>query len=369
MNRKPIFFSVFLSLLLFAGRVRAQEPGYMYRDAAAFPVYGRVAESVSGRYERLPADYAQRTRGAVWDISHHAAGIAVRFRSDSPSIRLRWVSAGLMSMSHMTDTGSRGLDLYIREPGDVHWRFAGSAMPRRDTLNDREVIAHMTPMMREYLVYLSLYEGVKRLEIGVEEGCVVEAPVLDSPRKGSPVVMYGTSILQGGCASRPGMAFTNILSRELDREVVNLGFSGNGRLDLEIAEWMAQAENPALYVLDALPNCHSEWVEERLEPFFRILRRAHPDVPVVFVEHAPYPAAAFDRQRADDIAARNAAQRAVYERLRKNGEKRIFYIKGEKLLGQDGEDTVEGIHFTDLGMVRYAEAVLPTLKKALKSSR
>ena len=338
----------------------------VYVDASTFPIYGKAIENTSATYERLPASLDGVIRKPVWDLAHHSAGISVRFRSNSPYIRLRWVSFGLHTMNHMTDTGTRGLDLYTQDPVDGHWRFARSARPVKDTLNDQMVISNMDPVMREYIVYLSLYEGVKKLEIGVEEGSVIEGPAIDSPRKGSPIVMYGTSILQGGCANRPGMAFTNIISRELDREVVNLGFSGNARLDYEIAELMAVVDNPSLFVLDNVPNCEHELIDERQEKFFRIIRDAHPDVPVVFIENPNYPHTVFDKKAAADIAARNASMKAVYEKLKKAGEKKIYYIKGDKMLGTDGEATVDGVHFTDLGMVRYTEYVLPTLKKALR---
>ena len=352
-----ILSTAFLSLVVFASAF-AQEAGKaVYYDASQFPIYGKAIENTSATYERLPASLEGVIRRPVWDLAHHSSGISVRFRSDSPFIRLRWVSFGLHTMNHMTDTGTRGLDLYSQDPEDGSWKFVKSARPAKDTLNDQIIIDHMEPVMREYIVYLSLYEGVKKLEIGIDEGSVIEQPAIDSPRKGSPIVMYGSSILQGGCANRPGMAFTNILSRVLDKEVVNLGFSGNALLDYEIAELMAQVKDPAVFVLDNVPNSGHE------------LRDAHPDVPVVFVENPNYPHLLFDKQRAADVQARNASMKAVYEKLKKAGEKKIYYIKGDKMLGLDNEATVDGTHFTDLGMVRYTEYVLPTLRKALKNSK
>ena len=338
----------------------------VYVDAASFPIYGKAVDNTSATYERLPASLEGVIRKPVWDLAHHSAGISVRFRSNSTSIRLRWESFGLHTMNHMTDTGTRGLDLYTQDPVNGKWRFVKSARPAKELVNDQLIIANMEPVMREYIVYLSLYEGVRKLEIGVDEGSIIDQPVLDSPKKGSPIVMYGTSILQGGCANRPGMAFTNILSRVLDREVVNLGFSGSAKLDYEIAELMALVENPSLFVLDNVPNCGHELIDEREERFFRILRDAHPDVPVVFIENPNYPHLVFDKVGAADYKARNASMRAVYEKLKKAGEKRIYYIKGDTMLGTDGEATVDGTHFTDLGMVRYTEYVLPTFRKALR---
>lgn len=359
--------SIISLLLVSFSLAKAQESSKsVYYDAASFPIYGKAIENTSATYERLPASLEGVIRKPVWDLAHHSAGISVRFRSNSTSIRLRWESFGLHSMNHMTDTGTRGLDLYSQDPVDGKWRFVKSARPAREIVNDQLIISNMEPVMREYIVYLSLYEGVRKLEIGVDEGSVIDQPAINSPRKGSPIVMYGSSILQGGCANRPGMAFTNIISRVLDREVVNLGFSGNAILDYEIAELMAQVKDPAVFVLDNVPNSDAPTIDEREEKFFRILRDAHPDVPVVFIENPNYPHLVFDKQRAGDVQARNASMKAVYEKLRKAGEKKIYYIKGDKMLGLDGEATVDGTHFTDLGMVRYTEYILPTLRKALK---
>ena len=364
-----ILFTAFLSLAVIASTFAQEASKAVYYDAAQFPIYGKAIANTSATYERLPASLEGVIRKPVWDLAHHSSGISVRFRSNSSSIRLRWVSFGLHTMNHMTDTGTRGLDLYSQDPKDGSWKFVKSARPAKDTLNDQLIISNMDPVMREYIVYLSLYEGVKKLEIGIDEGSVIDQPAIDSPRKGSPIVMYGSSILQGGCANRPGMAFTNILSRVLDREVVNLGFSGNALLDYEIAELMAQVKDPAVFVLDNVPNSGHELIDEREEKFFRILRDAHPDVPVVFVENPNYPHLLFDKQRAADVQARNASMKAVFEKLKKSGEKKIYYIKGDKMLGLDSEATVDGTHFTDLGMVRYTEYVLPTLRKALKNSK
>ena len=142
----------------------------------------------------------------------------------------------------------------------------------------------MTPVDREFMLYLSMYDGVKSIEIGVDKGAYIEQPAVNSPSQEKPIVMYGSSILQGGCASRPGMAFTNIISRETDRTVFNLGVSGNALLDMEIAELMASVKDPGLFILDYVPNSKAERIREAGEEFFRIFREAHPDVPIIFVE-------------------------------------------------------------------------------------
>ena len=354
--------------MLWAGVLSAQSPDIVWTDASAFPVYGKCVENTSARYERLPASLEGVSRDAVWYLGRNSAGLYVRFRSDSPSIHVRWTSTFKYLMNHQTPTGTRGLDLYTIYDGD--WRYVCSARPDLDNATTtRRVIGNMDGTMREYMLYLSLYDGVSALEIGVEEGSVLDQPAVNRPDSRRPIVAYGTSILQGGCANRPGMVHTAILSRALDREVINLGFSGNALLDMEIADLMAAVEDPALYILDYAPNAWDYLIREKGEEFFRRLRDAHPDVPVIFIEDVIFPPTIFDKVMLEEVTKKNIAQRELFQKLRSQGEKQIYYIKAEGMAGDDGEATVDEYHFTDLGMTRYVEHILPTVKKALRRAR
>ncbi len=347
----------------------AQDKNVIYSDASAFPVYGKCIEQTSARYERLPKEFDGVVREPLWELGRNSAGLFIRFRSNSTKIRARWKSTSPRHyMPHMTDAGDNGLDLYILTEKDG-WRFAGSGFEwggRDKDVKGKTLVANMKPEMREYMLYLSLYNGIDSLEIGVDEGAVIEAPAVESPKTERPVVMYGSSILQGGCASRPGMAFTAILGRRLDREVINLGFSGNALLDYEIAEYITRVQNPGLIVLDYVPNSSAERINEKGEKFFRIIRDAFPDVPVILVEDPTFPHTRFDQKMLEEVTSKNAAQLALYRKLRKAGEKRLYYVSTDGLIGKDGEATVDGVHFTDLGMMRYAEKILPVMKKALR---
>lgn len=355
------FFAVAFAMTVFFKSASAQD--IVYTDASGFPLYGKISDRTNGRYERLPSCLEGVSRDAVWYLGRHSAGLFVRFRSNSTSIHARWESTFNNTMTHMTDIGTKGLDLYALVDGN--WRHVCSAQPQGKK-SERCIIANMDPVEREYMLYLSLYDGVKSLEIGVDEGAMLDLPAVDRPSREKPVVMYGTSILQGGCANRPGMAHTNILGRRLDREVINLGFSGNALLDMEIAELMASVEDPGLYVLDYVPNASAEAIDEVGEEFFRIIRKAHPDVPVIFIEDVIFPHTIFDNEILEEVTKKNAAQKRLYRKLKKSGEKRIYYISAEGMIGEDGEATVDAIHFTDLGAMRYVEHVLPVMRKALR---
>lgn len=335
-------------------------------DAANLPLYGKARQDTKELYERLPAEFEGRSRDAVWYLGRNSAGLYVRFSSNASAIWLRWSAKFGNHMNHQTLTGTRGLDLYVlTDKGE--WRFMASGRPTLDSKDcEQKVIGAMEPKWREYMLYLPLYDGLTKLEIGVDREAVVEAPKVDLPRCDKPIVMYGTSILQGGCANRPGMAHTSILSRRFNREVINLGFSGNALLDLEIAELMASVEDPAIFVFDYVPNAYDYLIREKGEQFFRIVRDAHPDVPILFLEDPYFGHYEYDAGIKAEVDKKNAAQWELFCKLKKQGEKNIWYLKSDDMVGHDNEAFVDGIHFTDLGMMRYADWLAPHIRKHMK---
>ncbi|WP_291528369.1 SGNH/GDSL hydrolase family protein [Bacteroides sp. UBA939] len=350
---------LFTAGLLLAMSANAQ---ILYHDASAFPLLGKATDATLTRYERLPDSLEHISRKPLWDLGRNSAGLAVRFRSNSTRIAAKWEVRNSMNMNHMTPTGIKGLDLYCLQDGK--WVFAGSGRPQ-GKVNEATMVRNMAPEEREYLLFLSLYDGVTSLSIGVDSLSVIEQPAVDLPVREKPVVFYGTSILQGGCATRPGMAHTNILERWLNRECINLGFSGNALLDLEIAEVIASVD-ASMFVLDFVPNATVEQMKERAEKFYSIVRAKHPDTPILFVEDPVFPNSRFDRKLAQEVASKNETIAAIFRSLKKRGEKNIYFLSSKDILGHDGEATVDGIHLTDLGFVRYAEILYPLIKKRIR---
>jgi lysophospholipase L1-like esterase len=179
------------------------------------------------------------------------------------------------------------------------------------------------------------------------------------------VVFYGTSITQGGCATRAGMSYSNILTRMLDREIVNLGFSGNGQLDLEVAE--AMAEIPAsCFVMDCLPNVSVQQMDEKYDRFLEIIRIKHPKTPIILVENILYPHMYFDQTVFTLINKKNETLNLIFREQKKKGDKNIYLVKADNLIGNNQEATVDGVHLTDLGFSQMAENLYPVLRKRLK---
>jgi len=330
-------------------------------DAEELSLIGKGFEKSIVKYGRLPDTLKNEMRKELISLGENSAGIAVRFCSNSSLIAVRWKLINNFSMNHMPSTGIKGLDLYALE--GKQWRYAGTARPS-GAENFSVFIKNMTREQREYIAYLPLYDGVISLEFGVEPDAFIGKPQSDMLTKREdkkPIVFYGTSITQGGCASRPGMAYPAILGRVLDRETINLGFSGNGRLDYAMAKAIAMIKAHAV-VIDCLPNTTTQMVKERAYDFVKLIATNNPEAVVYMISNPGFPNLFLDSKSRLENEEEDATWRGVYEMLRKEGIKNIRYINGGKLLGKDGETTVDGVHFTDLGFMRYAKNLLRYIK-------
>ena len=341
--------------------------GIRWTDIREPGVEGQGWRDTTAPYDRLPARAENKVRAPVWRLSRDSAGIHVRFITDAPSIQARWaVTSTNLAMPHMAATGVSGLDLYVKtEKGE--WRWLAVGRPDKQT-NVVSLVTNLPPGRREYLLYLPLYNGTRFVEIGVPEDTSVSKAGAWGPGTRKPILFYGTSILHGACASRPGMVHSAILGRRFHFPHINLGFSGNGKMEPELADLLAELD-PSVYVLDCLPNMNAAEVTERVEPFVKKLRATHPGTPIVLVEDRTYADSFLIASKRQRNETSRAALNAAYERLRKSGVKDLHYLKGADLLGDDGEATVDSSHPNDLGFVRQADAQAkllgPLLRKAM----
>ncbi len=306
-------------------------------------------------YDRLPARAEKLVRAPVWNLSQNTAGEYLSFKTDAKKIVVRYIVEGGIQMPHFPATGVSGIDLYsITKDGDWTWTggrysFKDTVVYRYDNLDpDNSGYARG----REFRLYLPLYNKVRWLEIGLpSNNYITPLPV----RKEKPIVIYGTSIAQGGCASRPGMAWTSILSRRLDHTVINLGFSGNGRLEKEIIDMLVEIDAKA-YVLDCLPNLTDTVafplteVKRRTIESVKIIKSKRPDVPVILTGYAML---ANDMNTAKNKTVQNINEtlRQAFEALKAAGVNDIFLQEIKLTM----DDTVDGTHPNDLGMQHYAE--------------
>ena len=330
-------------------------------DAKELGIGGKGWKNDSVVYRRLPAKAEGHIPDPVWELGKQTAGMYLHFFTDAPVIKARWgLSSESLGMPHFAPTGVSGLDLYVKTAGSS-WHWLGTGKPRK--MENLETLVEGIPKgRREYLLYLPLYNGITHLEIGIpRENNIENAPSATE----RPIVFYGTSIIQGGCASRPGMCSTAILGRRLNREIINLGFSGSGRMEPEVAELLSELD-PEIYFIDCLPNLEASEVALRIEPFIRILRKVHPNTPIVLAEGITYDDAFLVKERDLRNTESRRALRNAYENLLKSGFSNLYYQIAEGVLGSDGEGTVDGTHPTDLGFMRQADAYELVIKSILQ---
>ncbi len=334
----------------------------LWYDVQSIGIEGQAWSDTKAKFDRLPAKAEGVVRSPVWGLSHHSAGMAARFKTDATTIQARWsLTSSSLAMPHMPATGVSGLDLYVKtEAGN--WRWLANGRPTKFPEN-RVMLAQGIPAGdREYMLYLPLYNGVTSVEVGVAKSNYIERQ--PRPEAVKPIVFYGTSITQGGCASRPGMVHTAILGRRLDRAVINLGFSGNGKMEQEVADLLAELDVD-VFVIDCLPNMNAAEVAARTEPLVRTLRKAHPTTPMLLVEDRSYSDSFLVSSKRQRNESSRKAFLAAYDRLTADGITGLTYLEGKHLLGDDGDATVDSSHPTDLGFVRMADAFEPVLRKML----
>ena len=359
--------SISLALMVMSLSAMAQVKWYNPLKAGENNVHGRAWNSeLADNYHRLTPRAEGIVRPAVWNLSKQSAGLSICFHTNAPSIRVRYKVSGGLSMFHMPSTGVSGLDLYATDAeGRLRWCASKFNLSFKDTINyEFKDITYFTGEDRGYdfELFLPLYNEVTWLEIGVADDHELRfIPTNDE----KPVVVYGTSIAQGACASRTGMAWTNIVHRESGLPVVNLGFSGNGLLEAEVFRFLAEID-ARLFVIDCLPNLSTERTEliyDRLLQGVAILR-ARSDAPILFVEHN-YANGTSSQQSVDWYSHSNAEQRRAYDALVAQGVKNLHYLSHAELAFTQ-ESMVEGIHPNDLGMRQYADAYLRKIREIIR---
>lgn len=334
---------------------------YRFIDANELNVLGRASSVVPKTFHRVDTDFFKKMPKRVAELSTNSAGITISFKTNSKNLKLKWVLGKYRVQWNMTPLAVNGLDLYGVKNGK--WQYVASAIPRSDT-NEAVLIAGLDGAMRNYRLYLPLYTELKTLEIGVDSNASIgkaDAAVL--PKK--KVVIYGSSITQGASASRPGMAYPSIISRRLNVEMFNMGFSGSGKMEPILADVVGGMEAD-VYILDCVPNPSPKQIEERAVPFVKRLRALKPNTPIIMVESIVREQSHWVEARHKVVFGQNAAFRKAYDQLIGEGFKNISYIPTNELMGDDHEATIDGTHLTDLGFMRIAERIGRELEKVLK---
>jgi len=319
-------------------------------------------------YRRLPLKPAHPIPEAVDSLANCTAGGQIQFRTDSTRLSVSAILLGPASMDHMPATGQCGFDCYIGPP--TRQRYCGTTRFGRDVkAYEAKLFENFSRKMRNITIDFPLYQGVEELMIGLDADAQVLAPPAYA-REGRCVV-YGTSITQGGCASRPGMLPTNILSRRLNVEFINLGFSGSGRGEPEVAKLIASIEKMLCVVLDYEANAKGiDGLRGTLPEFLRILRDAHPSLPIVVMSSTKGARGQFDLEVEAAAEECREFERQTVEALRAQGDGNVTFLDASRFFGEDFDEcTVDGAHPTDLGFLRIADGMTPLMKRLLLGAR
>lgn len=311
-------------------------------------IYGYTEEL---GYIRMPAEVAKNTSDGVNWLFRNTAGGRIRLKTNSKNIAVKVFVTSSGIMPHITATGQSGLDLYITE--NHKSTYVQSLMPafkKGENGCSYESIAYVSGEMHTYTMNMPLYSDVKAIYIGLDPDAVLEKA--DDYAITQPVLYYGSSITQGGCASRPGNAYQAMISRRFDCDFINLGFSGSARAEPAMIEYLASLD-PCIFVLDYDHNApNPEHLQNTHEPLFKAFRAAHPDTPVIMVSKP-------DFKPNDDCIRRREIIRTTYNNAAAAGDKNVYFIDGETLFEGNCRDscTVDGCHPNDLGFFRMAEVI------------
>lgn len=326
-------------------------------------------------YYRLPVREKENITNGAWLASKCPSGARVRFKTDSTQLKLS-INHGMDKKSnvefdpwlynyvkdYMSPLASRGIDLYRDEPGNMSYCL--TTVPTEISKHYIHTFNIMNPsrQMREFTLYLPVYGELAELKIGVDPNAVIQKPTEYKIKK--PIVFYGTSITQGGYASRGSNSFAAIVGRRLNADIVNLGFAGSGCGEEIMAKLMTEI-GASVYVVDSVANMNSQLMKERYEKFITILRQTKPNIPVVLMTRFKYT----HEYRPDTIAIYDEQHEplfATYEKLKKQGDENIYLFDAATVIKPGGDHpTVDGGHLSDTGFYVIADALTPFLKKIL----
>lgn len=343
-----------------------QQPGIRFYniDDPPFKIYGVFKENEF--YRRIPQKIAEKISRGVSRLHTHTAGGRIRFITDSPYVAINVKTGRVGRMSHFTLIGSAGFDIYVRENGKEI--YSGSFMPPYGMTDSFEQLiefknnTYAAPQrkLREITINMPTYTEVKEVYVGLDENSVLEPPTPYAIEK--PIVYYGHSITQGGCATRPGYVYSSILSRRFHCDFINLGFSGNAKGEKEIADYIAGLDMK-LFVYDYDYNApDADFLRSTHEKMFRIIRQAHPSIPIIMLSTTP------KLQYAGSNEERVQIIYTTYQNALKSGDKNVYFINASQVCDEsDGHSgaTVEGSHLNDIGFVCLANALEEVMKPLL----
>jgi len=331
-----------------------------------FSVYGLNWFSKDKRYDRLPV-YFDETIAKVSEnvnfLKHSTSGVHVAFFSNTKNISIKASLSYYQNMYHMAFCGQEGFDLYAGDDVKSLKFLNTSYKSIMDKTYDYKLLDNKDVGYKLFVIYFPLYSGVEEFSVGIDDDAEIQpAEGIYDKKK---IVFYGTSITQGACSIRPGLAYTNSLSRRFGKEVLNFGFSGSGKGEKEMAEVISTVSDTELFVLEYEANVELSELKSTLNPFIDILREKYPDTPVIVASKTWFTRElTFESERKKQQRFVDFQKKTVKERKAK-GEN-IYFYNGHKLFGKYPEEAlVDGIHPNDIGVLMITENYEKLIKSLL----
>ncbi|MFC6099994.1 SGNH/GDSL hydrolase family protein [Olivibacter domesticus] len=359
MAKNISFLTLSFLSLIFTFDTFGQEAKATFIDARELTLVGKIYHK-GPFYHRLDTAAIPDLPKAVKVLATHAAGLAITFQTSSSKISAKWCTSSGVPTDNMTGLAFEGMDLYIKR--NDRWQYAGVARPKSHNCNEAEIVANMAPGNKTCLLFLPTYDETISLQIGVDAGATI-SPATHPFKKN--IVVYGSSIVQGASASRPGLSYPARLSRETGLNFINLGFSGNAKMETEVANLVSDLSMDAL-ILDCVPNPSPEEVLARTTNFVTTIRKKHPKIPIIAIQSIAREKGNFDTQVASRVSLKNNYFETEIKKLQKH-DQNLYLIYADGLLGDDQEGTTDGIHPNDLGFDRMLHKVRPMILKIFRS--
>ena len=347
------------------------QDGILYIDPRinnAIKIYGLNYFESDKRYHRLPKELDEvlpKLEGSVDVLAGNSSGGIAAFYSNTNVLKIKVKLSFKFHMGHMPYTGQAGFDLYIgKSYQDMHFyrtsNFDFNKNEYEFTYFNHENLSNENKL---YVLNFPLYATVEEVLIGVSKDSNI-TPCNDLFKNNDKIVFYGTSITQGGCASRPGMSYTQILSRKLGIECLNYGFSGNGKGHIEIAHTLSKINDVKMFVLDYEANVTFDRLKATLDNFVKALRKNYSTTPIVIISKIR-----MYLEFHDENYIKNEKRIRNYQKnyVKNSNDENIYYIDGAKVFGKRNisEMTVDGCHPTDYGFISMAEYLYPIINKIL----
>lgn len=323
-------------------------------------------EELKNNYSRLPDRAKESVRSAVWDMSRHSAGLSIAFQTNAKHIYVKYTFKGDKSSYHQAAIGASGIDMYAIDINGYERWCAPNMFQTDTTYVTFSNLTYSSGADRgyEFHLYLPPFVEIGHFEIGIPQNTGY-FEFLPYPGE-KPIVIYGTSIVHGACASRPGLAWSNIVERELQHPVINLGFAGNGQMEKELFSLINEID-AKLYIIDCMPNLSQgdryKTIFNRTIAGVKQIRSKH-NTPILLVEHSGYMNDGMSLQNEISYREANAELRRAYKHLQNEGIQEIYYLTKEEI-GFTVNSMVEGIHPNDIGMMQYSNACNAKIREIL----